>query len=370
MKPAQALTYFRQLSCLGLDSRLIIPGMMAALHDIIPSNHNFFFWTAPDGAAVNVFAEEIIGSVFANYAEAGTLLAAASEPSIQRLAISPQQVGRMHEAFCPRLIDRSHTREIVLEPYRVSGPSLMASVRETDGAVLGLITIGRSKGERDFSDAEIRLLEGLTPYVLHALQAQPSDNAQPSNNAQMWIDGPDAAAVIADEDGRIRHSSRAARTLLAYLSDPGLRPGSSLAPFNAYLPTPLRELCRAVGAIRRGLRAPPPSVVIKGPWGQLNCRAQMLEAPDAEGAGEEGVVIVTMARRLPLALHLAQRLQQLPLSARQRDVALMVGLGRTPEQITDSLGIRRNTYRAHLADIYVRMGVANRSHFMAGLLNG
>ncbi len=174
MKPAQALAYFRQLSCLGLDSRLVIPGMMAALHDIIPSNHNFFFWTTPDGAPVNIFAEEIIDSVFANYAEAGTLLAAASEPNIQRLATAPCRVGRMHEAFSPEIIDRSCTREIVLEPYQVSGPSLMASVRDRNGTVLGLITLGRSTGERDFHESEIRLLEGLAVYVLHALKAPPS----------------------------------------------------------------------------------------------------------------------------------------------------------------------------------------------------
>lgn len=363
MKPAQALAYFRQLSCLGLDSRLVIPGMMAALHDIIPSTHNFFFWTTPDGSPVNIFAEEIIASVFSTYAEAGPLLAGPEEPNIQRLATSPHRVGRMHEAFSPRLIDRSRTREIVLEPYRVAGPSLMASVRERGGAVLGLMTLGRSTGERDFSEAEVRLLEGLTVYVLHALKAEPS------TAGQMWIDGQDTAAVLADEEGRIRHTTSEARTMLAYAAEPGMRPGASLKPFDPYLPRPLRELCRNLDAIGRGLGAPPPAVVLEGPWGQLHCRAQRTTPAAGEGEGEHGV-LVTLVRRRPLPLHLAHRLQRMPLSPRQREVALMLGLGRSPEEITDSLGIRRNTYRAHLADIYDRMGVANRSHFMAGLLGG
>ena len=46
---AAALTHIRQLCCLGLGGEIIMPALIQAMHDYIPSYQSIFFWTGEDG---------------------------------------------------------------------------------------------------------------------------------------------------------------------------------------------------------------------------------------------------------------------------------------------------------------------------------
>ena len=49
MKQSAAIAHFRQLCCLGLDSQMVIPSVLEALHELIGSATNAFFWSAETG---------------------------------------------------------------------------------------------------------------------------------------------------------------------------------------------------------------------------------------------------------------------------------------------------------------------------------
>lgn len=362
MKPFEAMAFIRQVGCLGLDSRQSIPVMVRALHDVIPSRNNFFYWTKPDGSPVNIYAEEIIPQVFEDFSKSARLLREPTEPSIKTLSTLPTGIGRMHELFAPGLIERSHTREIVLEPYEVSGFSLLTSVRR-GSKVLGMVTLGRSRGQKDFTDADCHALKALTPFFLQALAGEAP------NDETLWIDSGDGAGIVADGEGRILHIGAAALNLLTYFRHSSLHPEVCLNPLGDFLPEPLRKLCLDLVVISRGGHAPPPTVEIRGGWGRYRARAYPLGArlPTQTDEGCEPIAIFLQQQK-PLPLHMAERLRDLPLSGRQREVALHLGLGHTPGEIEADLGITRHTYRDHVAAIYERLHINSRAALLTTLL--
>lgn len=50
------------------------------------------------------------------------------------------------------------------------------------------------------------------------------------------------------------------------------------------------------------------------------------------------------------------------LSEREQDVITLVGQGLTNKQIAGQLGIALSTVKAHLRNIYAKLGVSNRIH--------
>ena len=52
-----AIAQFRQLCCLGLGGPAVMPSLLAALHEIVPSESNAFFWADERGALAGISPE-------------------------------------------------------------------------------------------------------------------------------------------------------------------------------------------------------------------------------------------------------------------------------------------------------------------------
>ncbi len=62
-------------------------------------------------------------------------------------------------------------------------------------------------------------------------------------------------------------------------------------------------------------------------------------------------------------------LQETYLSVRQRQVASLLALGLEPDAISERLGIRRGTLKAHTNAVFNKLGVRSRSQLSGMLLS-
>jgi DNA-binding NarL/FixJ family response regulator len=69
----------------------------------------------------------------------------------------------------------------------------------------------------------------------------------------------------------------------------------------------------------------------------------------------------------PISLHLLRNLQKEPLSAKQREVALMLALGHSHEQIGQQLHIKNTTVRDHIQKTYTKLDIHNSDELKSRL---
>jgi hypothetical protein len=82
----------------------------------------------------------------------------------------------------------------------------------------------------------------------------------------------------------------------------------------------IAELCRALCAVGKGVAGyPPPTLKKRNQWGDFVLRAYWLGPTDGEELTE--FVGVTIERRLPRMLAVFRRVEQLPLTAREKELA-------------------------------------------------
>jgi hypothetical protein len=60
MKHAATLAHIRQLCSLGLKPEEIMPAFLKALHDLVPSDSNAFFWIDDNSEITNICAERVL----------------------------------------------------------------------------------------------------------------------------------------------------------------------------------------------------------------------------------------------------------------------------------------------------------------------
>jgi DNA-binding CsgD family transcriptional regulator len=356
MKRSVALAHFRQLSSLGLGGEAVIPALLETLHDLIPSSLNNFFWTDPGGQPVNAYVREVIPEVFETLAKDYHLFQAPTEPSLEHLAKSPAIVGGMAERFPQTVLRETAVFEAFYKPYRV-GFSLDLVLRDEAG-VRGIVFVSRELGARAFNAEETRLLGSLAPYVLHALDARPDATLSGG-----LVDAEDAAALLCDLNGRLVSAGGFALQLLQEAARLPLAPGAPLARPGDLLPEPIRRACASLAAIADGRPANAPAVTLGGPMGAI--KAQVYPLGD-DGAGGP-LVVAHLRRQTPRALRVMQRLRTSPLSARQRQAAFQVGMGRGPDEARRRLGVGRETYRDYMRQIYWRLDIESRVELAARL---
>ena len=60
MKQSADIAHFRQQCCLGIDAQTAMPSLLRALHPLIGSQANSFYWAAHNGDISNVYMEQLM----------------------------------------------------------------------------------------------------------------------------------------------------------------------------------------------------------------------------------------------------------------------------------------------------------------------
>lgn len=221
-------------------------------------------------------------------------------------------------------------------PYQM-GLTLRAGPRRVIG-------IGISRGERDFTEAECRLLAALRPHVLRAYQNAKAFTRQRKilERCRHALDKSNAALLAVENNRAMLVTARAQRLLGKYFPAP--RSGTAL-------PDELRHWLGQGGpghsATNDGVRGLP--LVVRHQDDALYVR--LLPGRHAEE------VLLSLEEQLGGS---PQQLQALGLTAREAEVAAWLARGKSNPEIAVIVGMKERTVEKHLEHIYAKLGVENR----------
>lgn len=339
MKNSKTISHIRQLCCLGVESHAVMPALIEALHDLIPSSNNLFIWTDKEGTPIERYCEVYIPAVI----EAAQQNLP-GKTDLKAIVKSGQTVGSLRER--PPEFYRSPYFAEVYGPMRARH-SLDAVVRTSRG-IEGILVLHRDSA-KPFTKEEATELESVLPYIRHVW------TGPQSASAHLYTDSDGHGTIICTADGRIQHLSQNASQLLAMAQQ---HKGVSLAELSARLPDELKELTTRLQTLATpGAHAGPPALFLNNRWGRFVFRATWL---DSMTQPQDRMVAISIARQEPLAVSVVRGFQKSPLSPKQRDVALMLVTGRSAEDIVRELSISVTTYKDHLRKIYEKLGITKR----------
>ena len=351
-----ALAQFRQLCCLGLGGPAVMPGLLAASHQLISSESNAFFWSDARGGLAGFLPEyaipEVVDSVLGEF-----------EGLIDRtLPISFGQTmrrGRPVGNLLP-LFDRKFylgpVYNLIYRPYDLHH-AIDVVVREREGGMgLGALVVGRSRRQPEFSVTERVELQCLVPYLAHALH--------PRNGPAMtdFIDSGDCGLVILSRSAKLVHASARAREILQLAAARGGARDASQS--SALRSNTLQSVYERLVRIFQEGDADPPVVEQRTPAGRFVYRAHWL---DPEKTGDGALVGVIVQHQEPASLVMLRRMHAVGLSAKQKEVGLLLAQDQSFEAIAAALHISVATAKDYAQRIYRKANVHSKDELMRAL---
>lgn len=348
----------KQVCCLGLGAEAIMPAIARHLQEMIPS-YSAMIYTCDKNCEATGFYDlnpdmYKVAAVYFNefYNRRELEVRTGFSETLRNFRGASRRVQTWK--VDARTYQRSDFENIVVRPARYDD-FIQLVVR--DGNVpKGYVNMPRTYGDRPFSDEELRRLAAIEPFLAHGLVK--SEIPMPS--AQSDAEG-DSGLIIANTSGRMLHISPQARVLLFYFNNPALHPGTVVAT-PSLLPSAVRRLCANLKEVFEGQAEPAPPVFRHtNAQGTFVFRAYWLDGIGAT----QSLVGVSLHRQVPLPLKLAKHMNQLPLSERQRQTALLMMAGLTYAQIGSQLGVRERTVISHAQEIFNKLGVNGRTELQA-----
>jgi DNA-binding CsgD family transcriptional regulator len=353
MKRSGATAHIRQLCSLGLGSTAVMPALLRSIRRLLPCDSAAYFWADERGEWVNLYAERmlppaLVRRYFERYYEAG-------RQSFR---------DRMHECVAHGRsianIDESDPGspyfEEILKPlgaYRILHLRLQHA-----GRPLGQMSLYRGNRWPHFEPEERSSLEALARYLAPGLGA--SATLPRTIAAGDYRDSDEGALVVCDLKGDVLSASERAYALLAHASGLPIN-RTTLAGAVEHKG---HELLRRLGAALAAdapLHESIPSLLVENTWGRFRLRAFAL------GDSELGVLI---HRQEHMLVRLVDAMCALPLSAQQREVAVLLAGGLTNGEIAQHLGVALNTSSYHVKQLYQKLGAHDRSDAIARILDG
>ena len=195
---------------LDLPALSLVPVLLDALHDVVPSDRNLFDWTDDDGQLLHYFIEGPVDEgvarhyfdVFHNRREAEVM------PAFGSLSDAPAGV-RSAAALDHRPFFESALYHEIWRPQGLKY-RLEAVLRGSRNQLLGSLVLYRGPGDRCFTPHEERQLAAVLPTLAAALER--SDGPAGPLRA---VPRPQATqSMLIGADGRVCHASAGARRLL------------------------------------------------------------------------------------------------------------------------------------------------------------
>jgi DNA-binding CsgD family transcriptional regulator len=347
MKQAAA-AYVRQLCALGLGGKAMMPELLRAFHEVIPSHLNVFFYADRNGELADIYSEypkflELSVLFLSNYVRGQEGIPSFAECMHTRFGVEANEGVFPGEQFF-----HSDYYDAIFRPQGIHLP-LQSAVRDRGGRALGAMLVYRGPREHHYTDEEMRLMASFLPYIAHGMQPRPNllDGAAETGNRGLLIVHPPAHLVYA---------SPLARNLAHFALD-RTPDGTGERGVDERLAPVLSQLCDNLRDAFAGRASPPPAASLRSPWGLFVLHAYWLESLQAE---EHGLVGVTIERHEPLSLHLLRNMRASGLSERQRELCLLLFEGLSILAAAKRLRVSQHTVVDHLKKIYLKLDVHNR----------
>jgi DNA-binding CsgD family transcriptional regulator len=346
-------TVHLQAACeLELPALSLVPVLLEALHDVVPSSRNLFDWTDDDGQLLHYFIEGPVDEAVARhyFDEFHNRREAEVMPAFDSLTRAPAGVRSAAELDHPAFFASALYNEI----WRPQGMKyrMEAVLRGSRGQLIGSLVLYRGPGDRCFTPQDETRLHSLLPMLSGALER----NTLPAEPLR-HVPRPGATqTLLIGADGRVCHASAGARRLLM-LARGGINRQGLEAPLEVLAGPLLQPLLRALHG-QPG--TPPQTVVHDNAWGRFSLVATVLAPLPAvamPGVPAASLVQVMLHWSEPHHQALQRAFRRLPLTAGQVAVCRELYQGLSQAAIGGRLGVSPTTVVDHARKLYRTLGV-------------
>ena len=357
MKAQAALARIRQLCCLGLDSKAVMPALMQAMHDYIPSYQNIFFWVGKNGQYTNVYDENIQNNLkiaqlyFREFCDTKEL---EFWPGSQVLIKSNLQFIDVGRYLSKQGVRTDYYNEIVRP---MNAHYIIFAKAQEQGRCTGVLGLYRSVTDKPFTPLEECNLRAIMPYIKHCL-------CPPAVKPAAFADTGEQGLVVMNQNAQVRYLCPNARKLLFWASYAqfSLRHLAQAQPDP--IPAALPQLCKNLMDTFQGQAIRPPILEHQNAWGRFTFRAHWLDPYDHSASAMIGI---TVQRQEPAAIGIVRQMQNLPLSPRLKEVCLLFAQGHSHSQIAEHLHLSSHTVTDYVRSIYDKLGVHSREDLLKAL---
>jgi len=357
---AAKIAYIRQLCCMGLGSRVIMPRLLHAVRSLVASDSAGFFWIDARGEMRNFYAERTLSpqatAEFWRHYDDG-------DAPFRRLFLARASAAEpISTVSVNKTLERTSYYQNVLRELEADHV-LHAIVRDPVNG-FGQLSLYRPRSARPFSPADRQAIKRVLHYIAHAIAAHDRPGSEAMGRPQ-FVDSDIEALLIVRGNGDIEHASGAGRHLLLMAAGDNVNP-STIAGGAVGAKALLERLHQEVVAVYRGREAAPapPRRFIENAWGRFALRSYALSdnplARDARFA-------VHITRQEPALLKLAEAVRCFPLSPQQAEVALLLARGLTNADIAERMNVSLNTASYHVKQLFMKLDVHNRQEALRRL---
>lgn len=368
MKSAAQISYIRQLCFLGLGGQVIMPEILRALHALVPSAFNLFLWADANHQLSNMYSENSAMYLaqsrylkdFYNSAEVEAYKTTFSE------AMRTGRGWRNTERLGPEFLASDIYRHL-LKPCDIRHCVELTIWDYNRG--LGSIVLNRGHDQKPFREEEELRLRGLMPYLAHGLRGMRDlrGEATPS--------GESGTLIVDDQDRIVQFCPEGKRLLMLATHNTF---SGSCSPFQdaaaiKRLRTHLAPWVHKEAPRIRGETAGQPSEIPHVPvqrhrnaWGEFVFRGYPLSTPLERG----GSMAIVIERHEPVPITLIRTLRKFPVTARQREVCLLLSYGYTHSMIGERMHVSKHTATDYVRKIYDKLDVRSQDQLMKKLMTG
>ena len=354
MKSNAAFAHIRQLCNLGLGSEAVMPALLRSVRQLVRADSAAFFWVDARGEMTNMYAErmlppELMRRYFERY------YASPEHAFSQRIRELAGRGEFVRESTTDAEFESTRYYDEILRPidaYRV-----LYAIVHNNGQPLGQISLYRGRRSARFASVDRQALESATRYFAHCLT---SGGKRPKDKTDSFRDSDEEALVVASTAGEIATASYRAYALLAHASGEPINRETMSGSVDRASRDLLKKLAGRM-KVADGLPDAPQTITVDNTWGRYRLRAYSLSQ------FEMGVLI---QRQEHLLVRIADAMLELPLSAQQREVALLLAQGLTNNQVATAMGVSINTASYHVKQLFAKLDAHDRAEAIERILDG
>lgn len=348
------IAHIRQLCCLGMSFKAIMPDLMKTMTRVMDCQSGVFMWFDCNGDIDHIYVDIFLPEVVSLFVSEYERLKTPFGPDLPMMAVKGKPLGNYR--VMPKEFYRTDMYNLICRPY--DQHFMLDGIIKDSGVALGALMLYREKSHKQFTAGEQARLAQLLPYIQHAiLNDETSDILLDS-----W-GGVPQGTILADLSGRICHIEPRAREAIFWTEQKNVpSSGSLLQDMEGKLKSIVAQLCWRLRKINRFENAEAPSIHLAHHSGRLTISATRL--PAYESATQDLVCLSLTLRRNKL-LTIMSHLEALPLSPKQKELSLLLGMGLEPRDIAKKLNISLNTYKEYVQAIYAKLHIHRKEDFYA-----
>ena len=361
---SSAFASIKQLCCLGLPAATVAPTLLERIPQLIPSDGNSLFWCDESGVISDMISQQPTAM------EVMPLYLTEFHEKLERNVFIGWSESRKfkHAVYFDQLLKVPYKEHVAQAFYG----EILSVIGFHWGLCLaiwgadqchGFLHIHRDKTRNAFVDSERHRLDMISEYLGHLMSA-PGTLGDGFMNSALTIDH---GVIIANSSGKVIHINEHANKLLYMLKNPqNLVPrwykSGKIDLFTELIP----ELCYRLRLVFQSIEnTPTPAIEVTNEFGRFELRSTPLNALSEEFPQ---LVNITITRKVPLSLAITDRLDNINLTPKQREIALGLCLGASTTKLASQLNITQGTVKSHTKDLYERLDVNDRTGLLSKVI--